>query len=443
MSNTYDTIIVGGGFAGVTAARELKNAGATVLLLEAHDHVGGRTWSTEFAGKSVDLGGTWIHWMACPHAWAETTRYGLKLIPEPMPDEAFYVVDGKVKRMPADEFFPILHDLWDQFCAQSRELIPRPYDIMFTGELIREADKLTVQDRLDQLDLSEEEFAILRPALHWACGNKASEISLVQLLHWHARAGWSAKLMFEANGAYRFEGGTRELLDAILEDGTPTVHLSTPVTAIDHDRNGVTVSVLGGEKYKAATAVLAMPLNAWRTLKFAPALSEAKRTASVEAMAGFGGKFFVQIRTSQPAFYAQASEGNSVGFVGTHFNTSDGQVLVGFTSDRTFDSSDKSVVAEAVQRMIPGVEVVDSIGHPYYKDDEYFLGGWTSYRPRQTTRFHAALSEPEGRLFFAGADIANGLGIDGAIETGLRVGREIKAVLKHEGVHQQIGGRQS
>ena len=40
-----DVVIVGGGFAGVTAARELTQRGASVILLEARGRLGGRTWT--------------------------------------------------------------------------------------------------------------------------------------------------------------------------------------------------------------------------------------------------------------------------------------------------------------------------------------------------------------------------------------------------------------
>ena len=73
-----DAIVVGGGFAGATAARELSRAGCRVVLLEARDRLGGRTWTSSFAGQPVEMGGTWVHWHQ-PHVWAELTRYGLEL----------------------------------------------------------------------------------------------------------------------------------------------------------------------------------------------------------------------------------------------------------------------------------------------------------------------------------------------------------------------------
>src|SRR5436305_10638252 len=58
----HDVIVVGGGFAGLRAARDVADAGAGVLLLEARDRVGGRTWTRPFAGDGppVEMGGSWF-----------------------------------------------------------------------------------------------------------------------------------------------------------------------------------------------------------------------------------------------------------------------------------------------------------------------------------------------------------------------------------------------
>src|SRR5690606_14732544 len=55
-----DVIVVGAGLAGLCAARRLAERGASYIVLEARDRVGGRTLSQSLAGSMIDLGGQWI-----------------------------------------------------------------------------------------------------------------------------------------------------------------------------------------------------------------------------------------------------------------------------------------------------------------------------------------------------------------------------------------------
>ena len=58
---TFDYIVVGAGYAGLTATKNLLAAGKTVKLLEARDRVGGRVYTkTLDDGTYIDLGGQWI-----------------------------------------------------------------------------------------------------------------------------------------------------------------------------------------------------------------------------------------------------------------------------------------------------------------------------------------------------------------------------------------------
>lgn len=57
----FDTIVVGAGIAGVTAARLLQQSGRRVVILEARDRVGGRLWTDRTDGIPIDRGASWIH----------------------------------------------------------------------------------------------------------------------------------------------------------------------------------------------------------------------------------------------------------------------------------------------------------------------------------------------------------------------------------------------
>lgn len=87
MPEHFDCIVLGAGIAGVTAARELKNAGKSVLILEASNRVGGRMCSkNDFVltndgstikdGFPVEEGAHFIHVDEDPYKefWAEIER---------------------------------------------------------------------------------------------------------------------------------------------------------------------------------------------------------------------------------------------------------------------------------------------------------------------------------------------------------------------------------
>lgn len=61
MSQIYDTIILGAGWAGAVAARELSSKGHSVLVLEARDRIGGRAQTWVGGGAKIDVGCSWIH----------------------------------------------------------------------------------------------------------------------------------------------------------------------------------------------------------------------------------------------------------------------------------------------------------------------------------------------------------------------------------------------
>jgi polyamine oxidase len=52
-------IVIGGGMAGISAARTLQDASFQVVVLESRDRIGGRVHTDYSFGFPVDLGASW------------------------------------------------------------------------------------------------------------------------------------------------------------------------------------------------------------------------------------------------------------------------------------------------------------------------------------------------------------------------------------------------
>ncbi|GAA5199285.1 NAD(P)/FAD-dependent oxidoreductase [Microbacterium jejuense] len=76
----FDTIVVGAGVAGLSAARLLVDAGRRVVVLEARDRIGGRVHTDRTGGVATDLGASWIHGVVGSPVAAAADALGLRTV---------------------------------------------------------------------------------------------------------------------------------------------------------------------------------------------------------------------------------------------------------------------------------------------------------------------------------------------------------------------------
>jgi monoamine oxidase len=249
------------------------------------------------------------------------------------------------------------------------------------------------------------------------------------MLRWFALSGWDVGLMFDAIARYKIRTGTRSLIEAMAEDGGAEIRLSTPVASVEQHDGGVVVTTRAGDQVHARYAIVTAPLNTLGAIEFSPPLSDVKREAIGDGQASRGAKVWVEVRADLPeAFFALAPDDHAINYVHTEDILPDGQLFVGFGPDgAALDVEDVGDVQHAMTRLLgDDVEVVRTAGHDWL-GDEFSLGTWPVFRPGQTTGILTDLREPEGRVFLAGSETANGWNgfIDGAIESGLRVARAV------------------
>jgi monoamine oxidase len=381
----YDVLIVGGGFAGVTAARELRHQGRTVLLLEARDRLGGRAWfkANGFKDVPLEMGGAWIDSRE-RYAWAEAHRYGLTLTkPAAGAWPSTWLVQVQLRHgvlpIPVDELRDVERLMIALNQAASRVTLDQP----LADQGLTDLD-ISLSDFLDQLQLPSATRDIAGLKLRRYGSASEGNISALHLIRRIAAAGSVSELIMSASG-YRLKAGTAALVRAIADDANADVRLSTPVRSIRQDDSGVAAETAAGV-FHGHTAIVAVPLGVLKHIEFHPALNIGKRRLSMEELACVGVKVWAVVRGAPRDFFAVGrgagldwleSEGTVIG---------DGVLMAGYGSDATvLDNRDRAALQRAVRSFLPDAEVLAICGHDW-RHDPYSLETWAVFRPGQISR---------------------------------------------------------
>ena len=430
ISETVDVVVIGAGFAGLVASRDLGNAGYRVLTLEARDRVGGRTWTDHRLGHDLELGGTWVHWVQ-PHTWAEMTRYGREIVRSPAAEEARWLGAGGEPRVASlDEFMALISPGQQQIIDDVRNVMPRGTEPTVGG--IADLDHITIQQRIDSLEMSEEARSANESVWVGHVNAPLDQTGISSAYRWVSATGGHWELMHEASATYRVVDGMSEWTRLIGASVPGQIRLSTTVASVSQDADGAVVTTSDGEQIRARAVICTLPANAIDGIEFTPALPEVWQRLNAEKVASQGTKVWVKVRGSLPRFFGYATPQHPLSALKTEFVHDDFSVLVGFGPDHTaLDVHDLGAVQAAVDAIRPGLEVVDATAHDWVADP-LSKNTWMTHRPGQLSRYLTELQQPQGVLHFATTDNANLWGgfVDGAIESGLREARRVAETLQ-------------
>jgi monoamine oxidase len=447
LQNTnFDVIVVGAGFAGLIAARELSLRNRSVLIIEARDRIGGRTFTTEVENEKYEVGGSWIHWSQ-PHVWTELTRYGLTITETKgvVADRFSALLDNgsRLKFLSMTEFLPQICEAMNKYSDvdgnQGRTVLPLPHNPLTAIEAVQTYDQLSMQDRLDQISESfnnnKELYEIMDAYLSMNSQCKLSDSGFMDHLRWWALGDYEACRLFDKTSRYKINEGTSTLAQAILDDcRNVKLLLSTPIVSVNRTNdNHVTICTQNGQVFTARTTIITIPLNTLQKIEFSPPLQAEKQRAITEGQCRGGSKFSVKLEKPVGNWSGYAPYPSPITMAFT--DDEEGTIIIAFGMDDLLDIQDFDAVQRELSKFLPDIQIKYVVGHDWRSDS--FIGGtWGWYRPGQMTSNLLTLQKNEPPIFFASSDSANGWRgfIDGAIESGLTTVRHVERYLCEQAV---------
>ncbi|UZP40231.1 hypothetical protein NXS19_008047 [Fusarium pseudograminearum] len=431
IESTYDVIVIGAGFAGLVAARELAAKGLKVLIIEARDRIGGRTWTARAFGEDFEMGGTWVHWNQ-PHLYAELTRYNLhrnlKTSNGTLKPEVTYwqkqagtksVLEPKAMEDVMEAAERLARKVFSIDGYTSKELMPYPHDPSRVAPGANTTISVSVTDlipsQMRQTRLRHIFKALQTPSVPPRQTKSASR-----------------KLSGEA-GLYKLgNGGMTSFAKAIFDDYSGAALFSTEVTKISQTPDKAIITTKDGRSLSAGSIICTIPLNVLKTITFQPPLSSLKQQAIDKGHITAGAKIHYKLRHITPPWFYQALPPTPFCFAYTDHNgtkkESDGTYCIGFgLNGGIHNIEDSEEVVKAFDEHIGADNEVDGyLSHDWVKDP-FSRGTWACWGPSSSTVYLQELQLPHGRVVFASADTADGWRgfIDGALEQGKKAANDV------------------
>jgi monoamine oxidase len=424
----FDVIVIGGGFAGITAARDLHDRHLSVLVVEGRDRLGGRTWYRQFPGtnKSVEYGGTWFstEWMTS--LAREITRYDIEVVDQPDPQSFLWATGGETRLhspIPGVEF------------GASEMAIVALHDAMRRTP----GGALNADEDYSDLDVACSEWPPIRdlpPASRdfvyaWASmygGCNPADVSVLHYTRMLSEFGDNVSALYYGL-AQKFAHGTLSLLEAMAEPLAANICLSTAVRRVV-DAGGHVQVHSDQTVFTADRVISTIPINSLDTVAFEPELPQHVTAATSVGHKCMSIKSWARTRNVPTGLFGLAWPA-AVQWISSEYPLEDGtSLVVGFGyDDSELDATDIDSVTAALRHYAPDVEVLAVATHDWV-NDPFSSGAWSIWSPGWVVDGHTkAFIEPHGRIHFAGSDIASRWPgwIDGAIDNGAQVAAEVGA----------------
>ena len=445
-----DVCVVGAGYAGLTAARRLTQAGQTVVVVEARDRVGGRVWTERLTGTgsadvTVDRGGGWLG-PRHDAAFALAAETGVSTYKTHVAGAHLLVGRDKTHRYTG--LIPKISPLAIATIALAQWRIDRrskhvPLEAPWTAKRAAEWDSQSIGEYLEttgiRTRLARDLFEMAVRGLHTGDLYDVSLLNLLMLVRGHH----SLETLFSIeDGAQEnlVDGGAGSMAARMAADLGDAVHLGAPVRSISQQPDHVVVTA-DGVTVRAPRVVLSVPPTLALDIAFDPVMPADRQALYRGMVAGPESKTLLVY--DEPfwradGFSGQTSEPSSAAEVTIDASPADGRygVLASFTFSGVAEGFDALEERERRQilldtlaaRLGPRAANPVTIVETAWWHQEWTRGcSMAHFRPGVLTSHGHLLREPWGRIHWAGTETATTShgAIDGAIRSGERAAREI------------------
>ncbi|MGY1978280.1 flavin monoamine oxidase family protein [Nocardia gipuzkoensis] len=445
-----DFCVIGGGFAGLTAALRLRQMGRSVALLEARDRLGGRTFTeVREDGSWIDRGGAWIG-PGQDRIQALMTEFGVPSYKQYTDGEAMMVVDGKQHRYTGT--IPWTMSPWAAmnlgavFLELGHMCKSVPLEAPWAAKKADKWDQVSLAHWLESNILSKPAHDLLETAIAGCYTSAASEVSLLFVLYQMASGGGPSFVLGVKDAAQdaRPVGGMGAIYRPMAAELGDSIHLSQPVRCIHQDADGVRVRA-EDLTVRARRAIVAVPLAIADKISYKPMLP-VDRSFLHQRMPS-GSIIKTSVVYDEPFWRGDGLSGQSAAPGSPATITIDACTDTGRPGvlcviiegpiarhvGRLDDAERRGAVLGALVERFgrKAGSPVDYIEQDW-SAERYSGGGMLSHAPTGVlTQFGHALREPCGRIHWAGTESSAVMcgWIDGAVRSGERAASE---VLEHE-----------